>query len=78
MQTNTERPTSNFKNLVSGREGRGISKELKNVMTTSPWFTIVAVMLFNKEFTRARQRGVVACFFIPVVRYPMVPKMQMS
>lgn len=30
-------------------------------------------MLFNKELTRARQRSVVACLFIGIVRDPMVP-----
>jgi hypothetical protein len=31
------------------------------------------VVLFHKELTGARQRGVVGCFFVRIVGDPMVP-----
>jgi hypothetical protein len=73
MQTNTKCSTPNFKDLVRGRERRGISKELEDVPATGPRFTVVAVVLFHKELSGARQCGVVACLFIRIVRDPMVP-----
>jgi hypothetical protein len=73
MKTDTKSPTPNFKNLVRGRECRGISKELEDIPATGPWFTIVAVVLFHKELTGAWQRSVIACLFVRIVRDPMVP-----
>lgn len=47
MQTNTERPTPDFKDLVPGHESRGIRKELENIAATGPWLAVVTVVLLD-------------------------------
>ncbi|KAL8171089.1 hypothetical protein V2J09_022893 [Rumex salicifolius] len=64
MQPNTECSASNLKNTAIVIKMRGFSQKLKYVSATSPWLTIVAVVLFNKELTWAGKCSVVDCFFL--------------
>ena len=73
VQTDTKRTASDFKNLLRGRQRRGVSKELEDVTATGPGLAVVAVVLFHKELAGARQRSVVGCLFFRIVGDPMVP-----
>lgn len=73
MQTDTERPAPNFKDLISGREGGGVGQELKHIPATGPWLAVVTVVLLDEELPGARQCGVVGRLFFRIMRDPMVP-----
>nr|ACR34002.1 unknown [Zea mays] len=72
MQADTKRTTSDFKDLLRWRQHGGVSEELEDVTATGPGLAVVAVVLFHKELAGARQRGVVGCLFVRIVRDAMV------
>ena len=72
MQTNSEGATANLKNIRVGLKMAGLSKELKNISPTRPRLTIVTVVLFSKELTRAWEGCVVYRLRSFIVRYTLV------
>lgn len=74
VQSHSESPTSNFKNSgIRAKAGR-LSKEFEYISATSPWLTIVAMMLFNEQLTRAGQSSVVIGLIAFIVRNAFVPE----